>query len=186
MTDALHERGQALENEFFRRVDRDLLDRIKRQELVDSVRETLARETGILDELVLNEMIRLGVRGENILALGLVPLVRVAWCDGDVTESERGAVLESASQRGCPSGSDAYQLLEKWMTDEPNQTLADAWQAYIAELKKTLSDDGYEALKKDLLKRAEQVAEAAGGLLGLGTVSASERKAIDSLRESFP
>ena len=61
-----------------------------------------------------------------------------------------------------------------------------AWKDYIAGLREHLDAVAYEALERDVLGRAREVAAAAGGFLGLGNkVSESEEKVLAELRTSF-
>ena len=58
--------------------------------------------------------------------------------------------------------------------------------ASAAALAPSLSESARNALKNDLLGRAQAVAQAAGGLLGLGNkISTSERAVLDELGEAF-
>ena len=182
MSEMLSERGKALENEFFHRVDKNLLERIRQQEMQHVVRDQICGATGVSDPSLLEEFVQLGLRAESILALSLMPMVHVAWADGKVSAKERAAILQAAEQAGCTTGSPGHDLLTSWLSvDALEPTLFHAWKGYVHELQKGMSPDGRKALRKNLLDRASQVAKAAGGILGLASISVKERKALDEI-----
>ena len=92
----LRDRGKSLEDEFFRREDRRLMERLKELKTAEATREALAQALGITRSAVLQELTELGVSAETVAALFTVPLVEVAWADG--TLDAKGA------PRGCRSG----------------------------------------------------------------------------------
>jgi len=56
-------------------------------------RESLAAVTGIRDAQVLQKLLKLDIRAEPAVSFALVPLVAVAWADGQIDAKERRAVL---------------------------------------------------------------------------------------------
>ena len=60
-------------------------------------------------------------------ALALVPLVEVAWADGQLDRKERGAILERAKESGIGAGSMEHALLEAWLDRRPDPKLLTAW-----------------------------------------------------------
>jgi hypothetical protein len=61
-----------------------------------------------------------------------------------------------------------------------------AWKAYVAGLSRTLDVHAKAALKQDLLGRARVIAEAAGGILGLGKrISSAEQAVLTELEQAF-
>ena len=64
--------------------------------------------------------------------------------------------------------------------------LLDAWVHYIQGLCEVLEPTERDTLKKSLMDRARQVAEAAGGFLGLSSkVSNAEKKMLAQLEKAF-
>ena len=117
-------------------------------------------------------------------AIAAIPLVVVAWADRTVQEAERKAIIEAAEASGIASQDGRYPILEYWLSKRPKPELLDAWKHYIAALCRQLSQAEIEQLKHDMLQRARQVAEAAGGFLGYGNkISANEQKVLQSLEE---
>ena len=64
----------------------------------------------------------------------------------------------------------------------PMHLLPDAWKNYMGALNESLDPVAFNQLKALVMRRAEDVAESAGGFLGLGNkVSDAERKVLDDL-----
>lgn len=183
----LRERGRSLEEEFFRREDARLKERLRQAAERASAREALMQVSGVKNPAVIDRLIELGVQPETVTALLLVPLVMVAWADGSLDASERAAVLERITGADIVPDSPGRALLEGWLTHKPEPKLADAWAQLVAGLGEQMSRDEVAALKSGLLDRARAVAGASGGFLGLGSkISSAEADVIDRLERAFP
>jgi len=135
---------------------------------------------------VLGRLLDLGVGGDTLAALSLVPLVEVAWADGNVDAREREAILAAAAASGLAREGAGGRLLDGWLARAPGSDMLDAWRDYVAGVCATLSGDEKRTFKQELLGRARAVAEAAGGFLGLGDkVSDSERAVLEDLERAF-
>ena len=184
--DELHQRGQALENLFFKEKDEKLLDQLRARMAADEDRSALQAATGVTDTGTLDSLLQLGISAESLTSVSLIPLVEVAWSDGVVQDKERGAILDAATKSGIASGSPSFQLLEGWLQTKPGAELMEGWKAYIHSLKSTLDETAFSQLKNSILGRAKSVAEAAGGFLGLGNkISDSEDKVLSDLKSAF-
>ena len=71
--DAIHSRGKALEDEFFRRVDQKLMEDMRRSAERKATREQLAKVTGLKDETVLDHMVDAGFEPTTLTAWGTDP-----------------------------------------------------------------------------------------------------------------
>jgi hypothetical protein len=183
--DFLSPRRKALEESFFRRRDAELLEQMKQQASKDSAIEALAAASGIEDESLLNRLVDLELSADTVAALSLVPLVQVAWADGNLEAKEREAIVAAAVESGIKKDSSSYRMLSQWLATKPEDDLATAWNDYVGELIEAMSSDEVTALRDGLVARAQKVAESAGGILGIGKVSDAETKAIDALRAAF-
>ena len=80
---------------------RDRLNQLER-------RQQLQHVSDIRDEALLDRLLGLGITAESLAALGLVPLVWVAWADGEVAgedfETLRREILERAGDVARASG----------------------------------------------------------------------------------
>ena len=98
--DRFAERGRALEDEYFRKKDQELIDRLRRAAASDRARHDLEERTGLHDPEMLNELQSLGFTPDTLTLLPLVPLVQVAWSEGGVSNAERSQILSLARSRG--------------------------------------------------------------------------------------
>jgi len=186
MSGILNERRAALENRFFAARDQQLLEALKVKAEAQSQLEQLSRASGIDNPQVLEELLASGVAAETMTALSLIPLVQVAWADGTMDDREKEAILSAAAGDGMDEQDPAYQLLEQWLSVSAPPSLLDSWEEYISALVADLSDTARENLKQNTLERAQRVARATGGFLGLGNkVSVEEQVILDRVEAAF-
>lgn len=186
MSDYLGDRRKALEEGFFAQQERKLLDEIREQKQTDEGIQALAGACGVRDEAVLAALLHGGIEVETLPALTLIPLVVVAWASGKVEETERKAVLEAAAAAGISRSEPPYALLEAWLSVRPPEKLFDAWLAYASELREILDADERATLRDDLVDRATAVADAAGGVLGIGPrISAAEKRVLQQIKDAL-
>ncbi len=183
---SLEERGRALENQFFDKQDKAKLAEMKNKLETQRSREELRKASGMSDDAVLEKLVALGLRANTIAALSLVPLVYVAWADGQIQDNERNAILQGAHGKGLEQGTDGYELLQTWLSRRPTDELFTAWEAYIKALAAQLNDEQNRLLKNQIVGFAKMVAAAAGGILGFGKVSGDEEKVLNRIEAAFP
>jgi hypothetical protein len=182
----LGDRRKALEEEFFAKQNQRLLQQLGATMAAKAKREALAAASGITNAAVLEQLVAADLSGETLAALSLVPLVEVAWADGNLDDKERSALLKAAEQAGLSPDSASYQLFDEWLRERPSRRLLAAWKAYVTALSSTLDAQAKQALRQDLLGRARAVAEAAGGFLGLGRrISSAEQAVLTELEQAF-
>jgi hypothetical protein len=169
---------------FFHQQNQELLSEFREHLAHMDRRSQLADASGIHDEAVLDRLIALGIGPETLAALA--PLVEVAWADGKVSAAEREAIVAATEAGGILSEDDASQLLAQWLTEKPGSQMLEAWKHYVSTLCQALDAQAAETLKHDLLDRAHAVAEATGGILGLGNrVSKEEKHVLDQMEQAF-
>jgi len=178
--------GQTLVDAFFHAQDQRLLAAFReRLEKMDR-RAQLAAACGIHDEAVLDRLLELNIDPETLAAMTVVPLVQVAWADGRVEPEERDAIITAAQEAGVKSHHGHYPLLEYWLNEKPSRAMLEAWEHYVEALCKRLSAEEIAELKRDVMTLARKVAQAAGGILGLGNkISKAERTVLDELEKAF-
>ena len=184
-TEVLGNRGRALEEAFFAHHERKLLETARAAAQEHATREALAAASGIHDPAVLDTIADLGISVETVAALGLVPLVEVAWADRTIHDEEHAAVLKAAEESGIEPGSPARALLDEWLESRPPATLLAAWKDYVESLDAALDPGERETLRDELMERARHVAEAAGGFLGVKKISAAEKAMLEELERAF-
>lgn len=184
--EVLRDRGKSLEDEFFHRENKKLMARLAEMRAKEVSREGLGKATGITSAAVLDKLMELGIRPETVAALAIVPLAEVAWADGSLDARERKAILDRASESGISAGSAEHALLEEWLARRPEEKLFTAWTHMVKGLTAELGPEAAARLKTSLLERAQAVATASGGVLGMGSkVSSAEAAMLAKLEAAF-
>ena len=181
----LDDRGRALENQFFQKEEARKIAALREAQEKAEAKEGLRRASGIDDDGVLDELVEIGISAATLAAISLVPLVHVAWADERIQDNERDAILQGAHGKGIEEGSGAYELLAGWLKEKPGKELFAAWSDYIKALEEQLTAAQLQILRRQVLDRARAVAAAAGGFLGLKTISDSEERALARLEAVF-
>jgi hypothetical protein len=181
----LGERRHVLEEAFFKKQEQESLAKLRSELGRKSSRAELATASGIEDPLVLDRLVDLGVTAAALTAIALAPLLQVAWADGEIQPAERTAILDSARKRGISENSPAFALLSDWLGRPPEPLLGEAWATYTRALCEKMSAEQRAALKQQVVSFARGVAEAAGGFLGLHTISAAEEQALAAIGRAF-
>lgn len=183
--DAFDQRRRSLEEAFFKARDQQLLAKLQNEVAAFEAEKQLAHVSGIVEASVLNHLVQAGIKAETLAAVGLVPLVEVAWCDGLVAAQERDAVLNAAAARGIEPDSAAHDLLKHWLDERPDPHVFTAWKEYVHEMSRIMPKEALAGMRKQLMDRAERVAAAAGGFLGLSTISKHERAKLEELSKAW-
>ncbi|MEE2663892.1 MAG: hypothetical protein VX681_07210 [Myxococcota bacterium] len=174
----LEDRGRSLEDEFFRKEQAKQLEALRsgkqRKEAIEALREA----SGLTDEDVLGSLVDLGVSAATLVAFALLPLALVAWADGELADEERNAILQAARETGIAEGSPAHDFLSNLLAAKPAAALMDAWEAFVTTLREQAGPEAFAAIGGNVVERARSVAEAAGGILGIGSISQPERDAL--------
>lgn len=183
--DSLHKRGDALESVFFTKLDSQLLNKLREDLDKEDEAERLRSSTGIKDDGLIDDLMVLGVTDSTMSALALFPLVWVGWADGRLLSAERDAILKAAEGSNIAADSPAMTLLKSWLDNKPTEELINAWTDYAHHLKKIAAPETVERVKRTVVVRAQEVAEAAGGFLGVGSISAAEQEVLEKLEMAF-
>jgi hypothetical protein len=187
MSDAVGFRksAKALEEAFFAKENEKLLAKLREEAAREKKRKVLGEALKLKNDKVLDHLVDLDLSTEAIVAFSLVPLVEVAWADGEIQPKEREAVLRAAEERGVSPDSVNHQLLENWLRERPDRRLLEAWRHYCTELLNELDPDEQAVMRERVLGNARRIAEAAGGFLGIGSISESEKAVLQDLESTF-
>ncbi len=178
--DALADRGRALEEEYFRKRDRELVEKIQLAANRERARREMGEKTGLQDVEMLQELEALGFTPETVELLPLVPVVQVAWAEGHVTGAERALLVKLARSRGIAEDSAADRQLVEWLDTRPDPDVFSRAMRLIRAVLAAQPQEG--ALNADdLVSYCESVAAASGGILGLKRISGEERAVIESI-----
>jgi uncharacterized tellurite resistance protein B-like protein len=181
----LADRRKALEDAFFAKQDTKLVARLRQERERSLAIAALKGASSIDDPDLLGRLVDLGIDARSWTALALVPLVEVAWADGRVEPKERDAILAMARQHGVAPGSPGDALLESLLAQRPEAAVFAAWGGYVTELAAHLTAGERDTMRARLVERARKVARAAGGLLGIASISDAEKRVIAALEKPF-
>lgn len=186
MAESLDDRRKSLEEQFFKKHDAELVQKLKDAAAKDASKAELRRLTGITDEKVLDALAALGIGGAASLVMSLFPVIAVAWADGKVEDAERTALLDASKSIGVEHGSPAFEYLSKWVAEKPEQAWFELWRDYVKALCAHLKPDDRAMLKASVLGRCRTMAEVSGGFLGLAfRVSDAEKRVIAQVEAAF-
>jgi hypothetical protein len=181
----LKAKAKALEDSFFAKENERILKELREASARAEKKKEFKEYLNIDNDEIINALVDLEVEPETLVAFSLVPLVEVAWADGEIQPKERDAIIKAAVERGVEEGSPTCDLLRNWLKTKPDPRLLDVWRGYIDELKDSLGERAREHLKSGTLGRARAIAEAAGGFLGVASISAAEKKMLEKLEWAF-
>ena len=181
----LKAKARALEDSFFAKENERILQELRAATAREEKKKEFREYLNVENEEVLDALVELAVEPETLVAFTLVPLVEVAWADGEIQAKERDAIIKAAIDQGVEENSPTAKLLTNWLRTPPDKQLLDIWKAYIEELQESLSANSSAHMKTSVMGRARAIAEAAGGFLGVASISAAEKKMLEELERAF-
>ena len=111
----------------------------------------------------------LKVPREAYRVVSLLPLAYVAWADGKIQKAERDLIMRIAKERGLLDHGGA-EALERWLSEPPSKAQLKKDLGVLNELardERLMGDELGADQVQLLLAWCQDVADAAGGLLGL-------------------
>lgn len=179
--DAFADRARGLEEEYFRKREQDLIDKLRNRAAAEAELHRLGEQAGVADEEILQDLKDLGYTPETVLLLHLVPLVQMAWADGAVSERERALIIDAARARGVEAGSAADRQLADWLKSRPSERLFERTLRAIRAFLQARPEAERDASEHELLSYCTAIAAASGGVLGFHAISAAERAVLARL-----
>lgn len=182
---SLPNRGRGLEEEYFRKQDRELIEKLRRRSKSEAEQQEMAAAVGITDPQILRSLVELGYTRKTVPLLYFMPMVQVAWSDGSISKRERDLILEVAASHGLQAYSPAQRQLRDWLDEKPSEEFFTKTLGLIALILDTLPPDKQQISKRDLASYCTQVAKAQGSLLGRigigGNISTEEQTVLDQV-----
>jgi DnaJ-domain-containing protein 1 len=170
--------SRATEEEYFRRKEKELIEKLKEKAAAEAHRKGLAEAIGLENRQILDVLQEMGFDRSTVTVLFLVPLLQMAWSDGEVSEEERSLILQAARTHSVEEGSPAYQKLLGWLQAKPGPVLFDRALTVIQDLLRFQTGEAREATGTKLIDACEKVAKASGGFLGLGSKISAPEQAV--------
>jgi hypothetical protein len=178
--DGLTDQARKREEDYFRKRDRELLERMREAAAAEQTRKDLQAKTGLQDAELLRDLEELGFTPDTVALLPLVPVLQVAWAEGGVSSTERKLVIDLARSRGIESGTPADRQLAEWLDRRPATSVFDGATRLIRAMLGR-SDAASDLSVDGLLKYCESIASASGGMFGIGKISSEERALLASI-----
>lgn len=179
---------QELHDAFFQERDQELLDflQFEMESPEEHEKHQLQTIAGTSDPEVLKALQEIGITSASMTAFMLLPLVRLAWADARIQNNEIDSILKASTEDGIAYGTPAYWLLNRWLRERPTEKILDAWWKYAQALARELHETSLEAFRHATLGRARRVAEASGGILGMGKkISEIEQLVLNDLANAL-
>jgi len=176
--DAFAKRGKGLEEEYFHRKEKELIEKLRQRRAAEAEMKELSEATGIPNEEILKTLQELGYTHDTVALLHFVPLLNVAWADDKVSHQEREMILEAALLHGVAKDGAAYKQLTDWLDHRPSDQFFENTLRVIGAFLETAPASTGAPDSQGLLDKATRVAEASGGILGFGNKISDEERAL--------
>jgi len=174
----LAERSRMSEEDYFRRKEQELIDKLRKKTDAETHRKGLAEAVGLENEQIVDVLGEMGFDRATVVVLFLVPLLEVAWSDGSISDRERTLILEAAHAHGVREGTPAHAKLNEWLAAKPPEQLVGRALQVIRDIMAFQSTDARQATAGKLVDACERIAAASGGFLGLGSKISPEEAAV--------
>lgn len=174
----LTERSRKSEEDYFRRKEQELVEKLRKRTEVEAHRQGLAEAIGLENEQILDVLREMGFDRATVVVLFLVPLLQVAWSDGSIADRERALLLEAAHAHGVKEGTPAHAKLNEWLAARPPEQMVERALEVIRDIIAFQSTDARKDTTDRLLSACERIAAASGGFLGLGSKISPEETAV--------
>ena len=183
--DAFGDRRRGLEEEYFHRKERELIEKMRRHAEQESTRRRLGEKVGVASEEILNDLQELGYTPETVMLLHLTPLIQTAWAEGGITERERELIIKAARSRGIDAGTAADAQLTMLLTDRPSEAYFEKTLRAIGAILQAQPPDVGQKTAHDLVLLSTAIAAVSGGIMGFHTVSDEERQILAHISEEL-
>jgi hypothetical protein len=178
--DAFADRRRASEEDYFKKKDRELVERMRKAAAAEQARREMGAKVSVDDPELIREMEALGFTPDTIGLLPLVPVVQMAWAEGGVSDSEGDLLVKLARSRGITEGSAADQQLSEWLKRRPDAQVFARGMRLIRAMFDTPSQER-NLNPDDLVSYCESIAAASGGFLGINKISPEERALLATI-----
>ena len=156
-------------------------EELERKATEERRKRDIAGSLGTDDQALIERLVALGLDGDVAPVLHLLPMVQVAWADGSVSVSERRTILEAVEATGVAPGSKAATFIASLLESHPSEALLNEILAIMRDI---LAAKGLKPTS--LLEACQQVAQASGGMFGLGNrISSEEADAIRKVAKAL-
>ena len=181
ISEGWNDRRRVQEDEYFHKRDQELTERARLRAHEDAARARLAEQADVFDQGMLGNLQNLGYTAETVMLVHVMPLVGVAWADGQVTDLEREMIVAAARLDGVEAGSTADAQMAEWLTNPPSDALRDDSLHVLGAMLRMRPAAERAVAERDLISSCTHVASASGGVLGYGRISDQERQVLNRI-----
>lgn len=167
--------ARSREDEYFWRRDQELIAKMQRAAAAEHASRELGAKAGLDDPEVIKELAALGFTTDTVDLLPLMPLIQVAWADGDVSDAERQLIMRLARSRGIAEASAADGQLSAWLATRPDAQVFTRSTRLIRAMLTSQTPAQAGVTPDELVRYCEEIAAASGGILGMKKISVEER-----------
>lgn len=183
--DIFGDRRRGLEEDYFRKKEKELIEKMRSRAEAEAERRRIGEQAGVADEEILQDLQALGYTADTVKLLHLVPLVQMAWAEGQVSDRERSLIIEAARSRGIDAGSPADRQLAGWLAERPSDDLFEKTLRAIGAILQARPPEEREAGQRDLVSYCATIASASGGILGFGAITDEERQVLARISQEL-
>jgi hypothetical protein len=134
----------------------------------------------------LPQFVEFEIMPEEYGFLLLLPVFGVAWADGKMQPQEVKNLMAHAEMFNSLGVSEQHPIVEKWLKEPLDAEYITKGLDFLRDL--SVHEDFSEITVtrlREVLKLCQEVAQSAGGILGIGTVSGSEKKVMKALEQNI-
>ena len=168
--DSFTNTGPNREDDHFRKRDLELIEKMRSCAEREAERRHIAEAIGVFDDTVLDQVQELRFTRQTVKLWYLLPPLYVAWIDGSVvTKLEEECLLDLARSLGIEEGTPSYKQLSDWLQHRPSNQFFRKALGTMKNMLKGLPFEERQNHEHTVISRCTKVAEASGGILGLGS-----------------
>ena len=172
-------RNRTNEEVYFQKRDRELIEQMRQRAKAQQELRELGEKVGVTDPELSRELAEMGFTLDTVKLLPLIPVLEMAWAEGEVTAAERKMVVDVARGRGIEAGGTADLQLADWLDRRPEDSVF----RRAGRLINALFESGgrFHITPDDIIKYCEAIADVSGGLFGIRRVSSDERATLSRI-----
>jgi len=173
--------ARSREDEYFWKRDQELIEKMRRAAAAEQATRELGARAGLDDPEMIQELAALGFTMDTVDLLPLMPLIQVAWAEGDVSNAERQLIINFARSRGIAEASAADRQLSAWLATPPDAQVFTRSTRLIRAMLASGAPSQAGLNPDELVKYCEEIAAASGGILGMKKISTAERALLTQI-----
>jgi hypothetical protein len=162
-----------------------VFNRYQRLLLGDFDRRKLRQVSGIEDSDLIHRLYLAGFRADTIMALNTFPVVMTAWASGEVTVNEKRAAELIIFEPELIANGPAIEMFRNWLGEKPSNEWWQLWEEFLVARAAIMPRKRLKGLSRATLSACRKVAQASGGIWGVGKVSPTEQRVINRTRRVF-